>query len=248
MKSQADKGRTERVFEAGDKVFLKLQPYLQSSVAFRANHKLAFKFYGPFEIEQKVGTVAYKLKLPANSLIHPVIHVSQLKKCVPSNRVEAAELPDEPPDFQEPEKILARRSRSLGSSTVREGLIRWTGMADTLATWENLQELRHRFPSAPAWGQAGSEERGMLRTCHAPPLRHQARHVIERSTSTVHQKSVSSSEGRSGREEGPPDSAVQNGRPDATVGQSAHTTLSSFYLACEPLGHCFWKPCIGRKL
>jgi hypothetical protein len=42
MKSQADKGRTERVFEAGDKVFLKLQPYLQSSVAFRANHKLAF--------------------------------------------------------------------------------------------------------------------------------------------------------------------------------------------------------------
>jgi hypothetical protein len=160
MKSQADKGRTERVFEAGDKVFLKLQPYLQSSVAFRANHKLAFKFYGPFEIEQKVGTVAYKLKLPANSLIHPVIHVSQLKKCVPSNRVEAAELPDEPPDFQEPEKILARRSRSLGSSTVREGLIRWTGMADTLATWENLQELRHRFPSAPAWGQAGSEEKG----------------------------------------------------------------------------------------
>jgi hypothetical protein len=51
-------------------------------------------------------SVAYKLKLPANSLIHPVIHVFQLKKCVPSNRVEAAELPDEPPDFQEPEKIL----------------------------------------------------------------------------------------------------------------------------------------------
>jgi hypothetical protein len=93
-------------------------------------------------------------------MIHPVIHVSQLKKFVPSNRVESAELLDEPPDFQEPEKILARRCHALGSSVIREGLVRWAGMSDTLATWENLQELRQHFPSAPAWGQAGSEEEG----------------------------------------------------------------------------------------
>jgi transposase InsO family protein len=45
MKVQADKKRTERSFQVGDSVFLKLQPYMQSSVAQRSNHKLSFKFF-----------------------------------------------------------------------------------------------------------------------------------------------------------------------------------------------------------
>jgi hypothetical protein len=45
MKWQADKGRSERVFQVGDRVFLKLQPYVQSSLAPRANQKLAFKCF-----------------------------------------------------------------------------------------------------------------------------------------------------------------------------------------------------------
>ena len=38
---------------------------------------------GPYEILQKVGKVANKLKLP-NELasVHPVFHVSMLKKCI----------------------------------------------------------------------------------------------------------------------------------------------------------------------
>lgn len=50
MKAQADKHRTERVFAVGDSVFLKLQPYIQASVAPRANHKLAYKFFGPYTV------------------------------------------------------------------------------------------------------------------------------------------------------------------------------------------------------
>lgn len=79
MKAFADKNRSFREFALGDWVYLKLQPYVQSSVAKRANHKLSFKFFGPFQILQKAGSVAYKLDLPSDCFIHPVVHVSQLK-------------------------------------------------------------------------------------------------------------------------------------------------------------------------
>jgi hypothetical protein len=79
MKCQADKKKAERQFAVGDWVFLKLQPYVQSALAPRSNQKMAFKFFGLFQIEQKIGAVAYKLKMPEASNIHLVFHVSQLK-------------------------------------------------------------------------------------------------------------------------------------------------------------------------
>jgi ferritin-like metal-binding protein YciE len=82
MKNQADKKRTERHFQEGEWVFLKLHLYVQTSVAKQGSRKMAFRFYGPFKILQKVGKVAYKLALPTTSQIHPAIHVSQLKKAV----------------------------------------------------------------------------------------------------------------------------------------------------------------------
>lgn len=154
MKSQADKKRTERHFEVGDKVFLRLQPYIQSSVAPRSSYKLSFRFYGPFEIEEKIGTVAYKLQLPPSSMIHPIFHVSQLKRAVSAETHVHSPLPMEPPAFQVPEHILARRWCRQGAVPVSQVLVRWTGMPDTLATWENLLDVQRRFPSAPAWGQA----------------------------------------------------------------------------------------------
>jgi hypothetical protein len=57
-------------------VFLKLQPSVQSSLAPHANQKLSFKYFGPFEIFDRVGAVAYKLKLPNHCTIHLVFHVS----------------------------------------------------------------------------------------------------------------------------------------------------------------------------
>jgi hypothetical protein len=44
--------------------------------------KLATRFYGPFEILDKIGPIAYMLALPASMNVHNAFHVSLLKKYV----------------------------------------------------------------------------------------------------------------------------------------------------------------------
>jgi hypothetical protein len=85
MKKYADMKRSEISFNVGDLVYLKLQPYRQISIQGNKSHKLKPKFYGSFEILTRIGTVAYHLNLPLRSLIHPVFHISQLKKKVGIN-------------------------------------------------------------------------------------------------------------------------------------------------------------------
>ncbi|KAL4384307.1 hypothetical protein GQ457_15G015210 [Hibiscus cannabinus] len=81
MKNQADQNRRELELEVGSWAFVKLQPYRQISLRLRRQQKLSPRYFGPYEIEKRVGAVAYKLKLPETCRIHPVFHVSQLKPC-----------------------------------------------------------------------------------------------------------------------------------------------------------------------
>lgn len=82
QKIYADKKRVECHFEVGDLVFLRLQPYRQSSLKRSGSEKLKPRFYGPYPIVRNVGTVAYELDLLVDSKIHNVFHVSCLKKAL----------------------------------------------------------------------------------------------------------------------------------------------------------------------
>jgi hypothetical protein len=163
MKRQADKNRTEREFAVDELVYLKLQSYIQSSVARCANHKLAFKFFGPFKIIGKVGAVAYKLLLPPSSAIHPVFHVSQLKKAVPVDQQVTASIPDLTND--KPILVAILQKRLCATSPECEVLTQWSGWPPSLATWENIADLRRRFPGSSTLGLTGSFGGGCQHLC-----------------------------------------------------------------------------------
>ncbi|XP_060216431.1 uncharacterized protein LOC132643911 [Lycium barbarum] len=81
MKQHADAYKTDRCFAVGDWVYLKIQPYRQTTLSSQTFHKLSAKYYGPFQVLKKVGPVAYTLLFPQSIKIHPRVHVSLLKKC-----------------------------------------------------------------------------------------------------------------------------------------------------------------------
>lgn len=149
MKQQADQHRTDREFQIGDWVFLKLHPYRQQSLIRRPSHKLSPRFYGPFQILARVGSVAYKLQLPLTSKIHPVFHVSLLKKKVGDAPAALSTLP--PIDKQGvlqwlPEQILQRSCVRKRNKPVTQWLIKWSGLPNEDATWEDAHNIAQRFP------------------------------------------------------------------------------------------------------
>lgn len=154
MKSYADRSRSERQFQEGDSVLLKLQPYAQTSVVNRPFPKLAFKFFGPFTVLKRIGEVAYKLDLPATSSVHPVFHVSQLKPFTPNYSPVFSELPatgDLSTGELLPTEILERRMVKKGSKAIVQIKVQWSSLPPEAATWEDFDVLKCRFPQAPIW-------------------------------------------------------------------------------------------------
>ncbi|KAL6223429.1 hypothetical protein ACLB2K_006816 [Fragaria x ananassa] len=90
QKSYANVRRKDLEFQVGDWVFLKLSPW-KGVVRFGKRGKLSPRYIRPYEIIERVGSLAYRLALPSElSRIHNVFHVSMLRKYIadPSHVLE----------------------------------------------------------------------------------------------------------------------------------------------------------------
>jgi len=117
-----DKGRVEQHFEVGGLVFLRLQPYKQSTLKQKGVEKLQPYFYGPYGVIERVGEVSYELELPPRSRVHNVFHVSCLKRALGQQVAATTELPpldDEGHLILTPEAILQEREKKLRIKTIR---------------------------------------------------------------------------------------------------------------------------------
>jgi hypothetical protein len=87
-----------------------------------------------------VGQVAYKLDLPSNAKIHPVVHVSQLKRHIPptvSVSEDLSSVCSDPTHILWPERVLQKRSILRGDKWIPQLLIQWRSLPPDLATWED---------------------------------------------------------------------------------------------------------------
>ncbi|QHO56582.1 hypothetical protein S83_007691 [Arachis hypogaea] len=96
-------------------------------LARRMNEKPSPRFYGPFEVLERVGTVAYRLTLADRCKLRPVFHVSKLKKVVSTSQQPQVLPPVMAEDgelIMQPVGILASRSAGDGSLRVLGSLAR----------------------------------------------------------------------------------------------------------------------------
>jgi len=150
QKSYADKRRRDLEFSVGDCVFLKVSP---TKGVFRSGKKgkLSPRFIGPYEILERIGAVAYRLVLPPNlSAIHPVFHVSMLRKYMPDPshvlEVHPVELRDDVTYEVQPETIVDRQVRKLRSKNIASVKVKWKGHSIEEATWELEDKMREEYP------------------------------------------------------------------------------------------------------
>ena len=137
MRDTADRGRVYRVFSVGDSVMLSTKTYRLKKP--NKSEKFLPLFVGPFTITERIGQSAYRLALPGNSKLHPVMHVSKLwpYRTDPRRPVSPPPICLEDRDQFEVLDILAKR----GSRNRPQYLVQWKGKDVLYNTWEPKESL-----------------------------------------------------------------------------------------------------------
>ncbi|GJV56096.1 hypothetical protein Tco_1457101 [Tanacetum coccineum] len=136
--------------EVGDRVLLKVLHW-KGIVRFGKKGKLTLRYVGPFEILERIGLVAYRLRLPEElNSVHDTFHVSNLKKWlgnanlhVPLNEIKI----DKTLRFvEEPIEIMDREIKSLKRSRIPLVKVRWISKCGPDFTWEREDYMKSKYP------------------------------------------------------------------------------------------------------
>ncbi|XP_073153069.1 uncharacterized protein [Henckelia pumila] len=167
QKSYADRRRRDLEFAVGDHVFLKVAP-MKGVMRFGKKEKLSPRYIGPFEILERVGTLAYRLALPAPlSAVHNVFHVSMLRKYM-ANLTHVLEL--EPLQlagylsFEERSvRILERQERKLRNRVIPMDKVQWLNHPVEEASWDRESDMLANYPNL--FGKPNFGDKILLRGC-----------------------------------------------------------------------------------
>ena len=106
----------------------------------KKDNKLSPKYYWPYKVLQKIGTMAYKLELPASSRVHLVFHVSCLKKVIRDKIPVQTILPkldEEGKIILDPKVVTETRIHQLRNRSISEYLIKWKNLPTEDSTRED---------------------------------------------------------------------------------------------------------------
>ncbi|GJY01357.1 putative reverse transcriptase domain-containing protein [Tanacetum coccineum] len=150
QKSYADNRRKSLEFKVGDQVLLKVSPW-KCVIRFGKKGKLAPRYVGQFEILERIGPVAYQLRLPEElSSMHDTFHVLNLKKYladanlhVPLDEIKI----DKTLHFiEEPVEIMDREVKNLKRSKIPFVKVRWNSKRGPEFTWECEDHIKTKYP------------------------------------------------------------------------------------------------------
>ncbi len=150
QKSYADKRRKPLEFQVGDRVMLKISPW-KGMIRFGKRGKLNPRYIGPFEILDRIGPVAYRLKLPQElSNVHDVFHVSNLKKCLSDETLitplDEIEVNEQLHFVEEPVEIMDREIKRTKLSRIPIVKVRWNARRGPEFTWEREDRMKSKYP------------------------------------------------------------------------------------------------------
>ncbi|GKD42620.1 hypothetical protein Tco_1267265, partial [Tanacetum coccineum] len=150
QKSDVDYRRKPLEFEVGDRVLLRVSPW-KGIVRFGKKGKLAPRYVRPFEIFERIGPVAYRLRLPKElSSVHDTFHVSNLKKCLADANLHVPL--DEIKVYmtlcfvEELVEIMDREIKKLKRRKIALVKVRWNSKHGSEFTWEHEDQMRIKYP------------------------------------------------------------------------------------------------------
>lgn len=144
MKQHYDGRHRHLEFAVGDWVWLRLHQRVAAAIVDKSASKLAPNYYGPFRVEERVGSLAYRLALPPRSCIHSAFHVVFLKpfQGVPPTQMVQLPLIHHGRALPTPAKVLRARL-NWGNWEV---LVQWLGQASADASWEPVEAFKQEHP------------------------------------------------------------------------------------------------------